>query len=211
MSVISADVELLGTGDRRAGDRVLAALRSATKDERGEYLDAVARLAAGGSTAAMDVLLTAVDELGLIPPAVRRLVLDSSMVDDVAQDVLIAVSEKISSFRSEAKFTTWLYTVARFKAIDRLRRERRRAEVGYDDSDELPDGERISSMVANRTSLRAAIDTLPAAYRQAVLARDIERLTYDEIADQVDIPVNTAKSRVFRGRALLAGMIAEPT
>jgi RNA polymerase sigma-70 factor, ECF subfamily len=192
-------------GDRRAGDEVLAAL-SATRG-RGPLLDHVASAAAHGSTVDLELLLAAIDELGIIRGAVRQLVLDPQSVEDVTQDTLIVVAEKIGTFRGDARFSTWLHQIARFKAIDHLRRQR--DTTSLDDSATVPsDAVRLSSMIANRTVLRELIDQLPEHYREAVVLRDIESLPYDEIAQRVGIPLGTAKTRVARGRALIAGRLA---
>lgn len=204
--IAPAVVTAAADGDRRAGDTVRAALVAEGRDS--SLLDDVAAAAADGSVAALELLLGAIDDLGLSRTAIRRLVLDPTAVDDVAQDVAIVVAERIGSFRGEARFTTWLYQVARFKSIDHLRRQR--DQVSLDGSDELPgsDAARISSMIATRTTLRAAIDELPDHYRGPLVLRDVERLRYDEIAERSGIPLNTAKTRVARARALLAGKLA---
>lgn len=191
-------------GDNRGRAIIATALRQ--DDADGRLLDHVAIAASAGSAQALELLLGAVDELAITRAPIRRLLVDPDAVDDVAQDVLIAVAERIGSFRGDARFTTWLFQVARFKTIDHLRRQRQSASLDEAEQ-ELSDGERISSMIAARTTISAAIDELPEHYRQAVLLRDFERLPYAEIADRVDIPVNTAKTRVARGRALLAGRL----
>lgn len=193
-------------GDARSRGVIATALRQ--DDADGRLLDHVAIAAAGGSTAGLELLLGAVDELAITRAPIRRLLVDPDAVDDVAQDVLIAVAERIGSFRGDARFTTWLFQVARFKTIDHLRRQRESTTI--DDAErELSDGQRISSMIAARTTISAAIDELPDHYREAVLLRDFERLPYAEVAATAGIPVNTAKTRVARGRALLAGRLEQ--
>jgi RNA polymerase sigma-70 factor (ECF subfamily) len=195
-------------GDRRAGDAVAAAIAAVGRDST--LLDDLAVAAAGGSAPALDLLLGAVEELGLARSAIRRIVLEPAAVDDVVQDVAISLAERIGTFRGEARFTTWLYQVCRFKSIDHLRRQRDQVSLDDDTSVEVPgsDAARISSMIATRTVLRAAIDELPDHYRGPLVLRDIERLHYDEIAQRAGIPLNTAKTRVARARALLAGKLA---
>jgi len=185
----------------------MAALRAG--DQSAGLLDGIAVAAAHGSEVALDLLLAAIDELGLARAAIRRLVLSPHAVDDITQDVLIVVAEKIGTFRSESRFTTWLYRVARFKAIDHLRRSR--DTVGLDDATEQEpsDAVRMSSLIANRALIRTAVDTLPEHYREAVVLRDIEGLPYEEVATRAGIPLNTAKTRVARGRALVAAKIAK--
>jgi RNA polymerase sigma factor (sigma-70 family) len=193
-------------GDQRAADRIGAALLA--EDAEGALLGQVALAAAGGSATALDLLLSAIDQLPLLRAAIARLVLEPATVDDVAQDVLIAVAEKIAGFRGEAKFTTWLYQVARFKAIDHLRRQRDADSLDEETAPGPTETERMSSLIASRTTIRDAIEALPEHYRTAVVLRDVERVPYAEIAELAGIPINTAKTRVARGRALLAGRLA---
>lgn len=202
----AVDLESALRGDRRAGDVVMSALRAADRDD--SLLDQIAMAAARGSDVALDLLLAAIDELGLARSAIRRLVLAADAVDDITQDVLIVVAEKIGTFRGEARFTTWLYRVARFKAIDHLRRSR--DTDGLDDAEQEPsDAMRVSSLIATRALIRTAVDELPEHYREAVVLRDIEGLPYEEVARRAGIPLNTAKTRVARGRALVAAKITK--
>lgn len=206
-AVSPAVVDAAIGGDRRAGNVVTAAVAAEGRDS--PLLDDLAMAAAGGSATALELLLGAVEDLGLARTAIRRLVLEPAAVDDVAQDVAISLAERIGTFRGEARFTTWLYQVARFKSIDHLRRQRDQTSLD-DGTGEVPgsDAARISSMIATRAVLRAAIDELPDHYRGPLVLRDIERLRYDEIAERSGIPLNTAKTRVARARALLAGKLA---
>jgi len=201
----AVDLDAALRGDRRAGNAVMGALRAAERDDA--LIDQVALAAAGGSEIALDYLLAAIDELGLARGAIRRLVLAPDAVDDITQDVLIVVAEKIGTFRGEARFTTWLYRVARFKAIDHLRRSR--DTDGLDDAEQEPsDAMRMSSLIATRALIRTAVDALPEHYREAVVLRDIEGLPYEEVALR-GVPLNTAKTRVARGRALVAAKITK--
>jgi RNA polymerase sigma-70 factor (ECF subfamily) len=181
-------------------------LRAATdRAQRAELLDAVAAEAARGSRDAVELLVWAIDELALARPAIHGVLIDEADVDDVAQDVLVAVAETIGRFRGDARFTTWLHKVARFKAIDHLRRKRDHATI-----DEAPgDAQRISSLLASRATLQDALSALPEHYRSAVVLRDVQQRPYTEVAARLGINLNTAKSRVARGRALLAGMLVE--
>jgi RNA polymerase sigma-70 factor, ECF subfamily len=181
-------------------------LRAATSDPARltGLLDDVARRAAGGSLADVELLVWAVVELGLARRSIQRLVFDETDVEDVSQEVLVAVAETIGGFRGDARFTTWLHQVARFKAIAHLRRKRDEARV---DDLEPTSGERISSLLASRMDLRARLDELPPLYRDAVVLRDVEQLPYDEVARRLGLNLNTTKSRVARGRALVAARL----
>lgn len=205
----TAEVEAALSGDRRARGVVLGVLRD--PDRRTGVIDAIARRASEGSEHALELLLAAIDEHDLARSAIRRLVLDPPTVDDINQDVLIVVAEKIGTYRAESRFTTWLYRVARFKAIDHLRRQRDSVALADDDSQFPTDAIRMSSLIANRTSIRGAVDELPDHYRDAVVLRDIECLPYAEVAARAGIPLNTAKTRVARGRALVAAKLTAGT
>jgi RNA polymerase sigma-70 factor (ECF subfamily) len=169
-------------------------------------LDALARSASAGARPSLDLLLDLIVELRLVGPALSRLVDDRSC-DDIEQDVLVAVTRSIGSYRGEARFTTWLYAVARNTAIGHLRRTSPTAMLATDDGLADP-GPRLSSAVAQREAVRVAIDSLPSAYRDAVIMRDIEGLSYAEIGQRLDLNLNTVKSRLSRGRALVAGSLA---
>lgn len=169
-------------------------------DARSELLDPVAARAADDDLEALEDLLWAVDELGLARRSIRRLLVDDRDAEEAEQDVLVAVAETIPSFRGDARFTTWLHQIARHKSIALIRRRREVDPL----PDDLGDAARISSMIATRADLDGAINALPDLYRSAVVLRDVEHRPYDEVAVELDINVNTAKTRVARGRALAA-------
>ncbi|MEJ7845944.1 MAG: sigma-70 family RNA polymerase sigma factor [Acidimicrobiales bacterium] len=204
----SPDFEAITAGDRPAYRRGVDALRRASDaDARAALLDPLALAAGAGSVPALTLLLWAVDELGLARPAIRRLLVADAEVDEVAQDVLVAVAETIGGYRAEARFTTWLHQVARFKAIAHLRRKRPTGTLP--DDERLGDAARISSIIATRTSVETILRELPEAYRGPVVLRDIEHLPYDELARRLDLNLNTAKARVARGRALVAARLGD--
>jgi RNA polymerase sigma-70 factor (ECF subfamily) len=175
-------------------------------DALAPLLDPLAAAAAQGSPGAVEVLVWAVDELALARPAIRRVLVEEADVDDVAQDVLVAVAETIHRFRGDARFTTWLHQVARFKAIAHLRRRRPTEALPEDEA--MGDAARISSVIASRTSIADILSALPAEYREPVILRDLEHLPYGELARRLGMNVNTAKTRVARGRALVAARLA---
>lgn len=183
------------------------ALRAAARDpdQLAKLLDPLAAEAAAGERAALETLIWAIDELGLAQPAIRSLLVNRSDIEDVSQDVLIAVAETIGAFRGDARFRTWLNRVARFKAIDHLRRKRDEARL---DDVELSDAVRISSQLASRATLHDVLTDLPAHYSQALVLRDVQQLPYDEVARRLAIGTASARSRVARGRALAAARLA---
>jgi len=170
----------------------------------GLFVDELARQAAAGSTPATELLIEAVDGFGLARPGVRAVLIDDQEADDALQDVLVAVAETIGSFRGESQFTTWLNQVARNKAVARLRRRTQPTSVM---TEECGDAERISSVIASRTTVTAALAGLPPVYRRAVTMRDIDGLSYVEVADRLGLPLNTARTHIARGRSLLAARL----
>ena len=171
---------------------------------RDEVVELLARRASAGSALAVELLVETVDGMGLARSAVHRVLVDEAAIEDVAQDTLIAVATSIRSFRGDAKFTTWLHQIARNRAIDHLRRQRATAPL---DEHDMGDAQRISSVIASRETARQMVGRLQTPYREAVLLRDVEQASYAEVAEQLGITMNTVKSRVARGRALLARMI----
>lgn len=173
----------------------------------GDLLDELAGQAASGDLAALDALLRVVDERRLARGAVRRTILHDADVDDVVQDVMVAVAEGIGGFRGDARFTTWMTTIARHKAIAHLRR--RRDEAPLPDDDAVGDAERVSSLLATRATVDGVIARLPEIYRAVVVLRDVEQRPYDEIAARLDVNEHTVRTRAARGRALAASLLAE--
>jgi len=175
------------------------------RERQASLLDPLAMRAAGGDAGALDALVVAIDSLALAHRAIGRLILDDTDADDVAQEVLIAVAEHIESYAGDARFTTWLHGVARNKAIAFLRRQRDHRTLAPED---VGDVARISSMIATRSVLDAAIAAIPDPYREAVVLRDIEGLSYEQVSDRLGVKLNTIRTRIARGRALAAAHLA---
>jgi RNA polymerase sigma-70 factor (ECF subfamily) len=125
----------------------------------------------------------------------------SDAVDDIAQDVLITTYKNLKSFRFESQFSTWLYRITVNKCKDHLRKVKIRSiftplKDGEDEPVYIPSMEHkdISEIVNN------AISKLPEKLRLPLLLKDIEGLSYQEIAEAVGCEIGTVKSRIFRAR-----------
>lgn len=200
-------IEFLQTGSPVSDARLAGIYARSGSELRTHLLDEVALSAAGGSPYALGLLLSLISEHGLANPAIRRY-LSKGNVDDVHQEVLIAVSRSIHRYRGDSKFTTWLYSLARNVAVNELRRTRPTVSIDSSVESEF-EAQRFSSRAADRQLIEQAILDLPAIFRETVYLRDVRRMTYEEIAHQQGLAVNTVRSRLSRGRALLSAQLAE--
>jgi RNA polymerase sigma-70 factor (ECF subfamily) len=140
----------------------------------------------------------------------RRIVGTAHDADDAAQEAMIRIVKGLRSFDGRSSFGTWAYRIASNTALDELRKRRRRPMLHVvGDDGEAPDvvdrlAERRVDSVADRLSIDDAIASLPDDFRAAVVLRDVADLDYSEIADVLGVPIGTVKSRIARGRSLLA-------
>ena len=167
-------------------------------------IDALVDQAQAGDRTALDRLLR--DQQPLVHAVCRRITGNDADALDATQEALIAIVRGIGRFDRRAKFSTWIYRIATNASLDELRRRRRRPAATLDD-----DGRRepaaagdLAAEVAARIDTDAALATLAPDYRAAVVLRDLCALDYAEIADVLDIPPGTVRSRIARGRAGIA-------
>ena len=154
---------------------------------------------------------------------ISRMVRDADLVHDVAQETFIRAYRALPQFRGESAFYTWLYRIAvntAKKTLVELKRdpvstESARARPGEDDETyradhELSDGETPEALLASKeiaTAVNAAIEALSEDLRQAITLREIEGLSYEEIADVMNCPIGTVRSRIFRAREAIASRL----
>jgi RNA polymerase sigma-70 factor, ECF subfamily len=135
--------------------------------------------------------------------------------EDLTQDVFLKLYKSLDTFDRRANFQTWLISVSRNLCIDHyrsVRKERETINRDVDPSDFAPASRdtRVDTQLEQRDRvklLRKALDKLAPTLRTAVMLRDIQELTYQEIADQLHLPEGTVKSRINRGRTELARQI----
>ena len=133
-----------------------------------------------------------------------QLVRDRSAADDVAQDALVRAFRFLPRYRGESKFSTWLFSITRNCALDELRRvERRRRLAGELRPDVARPGDH-----GVRIEVAEALGDLPIDLREPVVLIDMFGTSYAEVADMLDVPLGTVKSRVHRARELLAVALA---
>jgi RNA polymerase sigma-70 factor (ECF subfamily) len=135
--------------------------------------------------------------------------------EDLTQDIFLKIFKSLDTFDRRANFQTWLISVSRNLCIDHyrsVRKERETIDRDVDPGDLSPVSHEVSPYAAleqrDRVSLlREAMAALPETLRTAVLLRDIRELSYQEIADTLQLPEGTVKSRINRGRTELARQI----
>ena len=166
--------------------------------------------AAQGDRDALDFLLQIIDRHRLALAAVRKMLIDEGDVQDAMQSTLLAVTRGIGSFERRSRFTTWLYRVAEREALQTLRRNKRVTRPEGEDLSGLTEQVRhMSSMVASRAMIRQALDELDPKFREPVMLCDVDGLDYATIAATLDIPLNTVRTRISRGRQYIADRIQE--
>ena len=169
--------------------------------------EVLARRAADGDNKALDALLR--DHLALVHGVCRRILGNPDDALDATQEALIAIARKIGSFDGRAKFSTWVYRVATNAALDEARRRTRRP-VPFESLPESGRSSRTASTdaaIVDRLDVDAALAHLTPEYRAAVALRDLVGMDYAEIAEVLDIPPGTVRSRISRGRAALADLL----
>lgn len=154
---------------------------------------------------------------------IGRMVRDADLVQDVAQESFIRAYRALPQFRGESAFYTWLYRIAvntAKKTLVDLKRDPLISESSLASNDdgeetsraetELSDGETPEALLASKEvagAVNAAIEALSEDLRQAITLREIEGLSYEEIADVMNCPIGTVRSRIFRAREAIAARL----
>ncbi|HVE56338.1 MAG TPA: sigma-70 family RNA polymerase sigma factor [Pyrinomonadaceae bacterium] len=150
---------------------------------------------------------------------VFRMLNDYDASLDVTQEVFIKVYNSLERYSSEYKFSTWLYRIAHNAAIDYIRRrspneqsiETENKDGAYqlqiESPNPTPEQERERSEW--RTEIEAVVKCLPSVYRELILLRHAQDLSYDEIAEITNLPLGTVKNRLFRAREMMREIFIE--
>ena len=144
---------------------------------------------------------------------VYRMVGDYEAALDLTQEIFIKIYGSLSRYRPEFKFSTWIYKIAHNAAIDHLRRNsgRERSIVCGAESEtfDLPleseglSPEQQSEREERRVEIEMVVRSLPTPYRELVVLRHSQDLTYEEIVDVTGLPLGTVKNRLFRAREMM--------
>ncbi len=146
---------------------------------------------------------------------IYRMVHDKQQVEDLTQEAFIKAFSSLASFNEEYAFSTWLYKIATNNSIDYIRRRKLQTfsidkPIEARDSDysfELPDEsyETDREMISDQRAamLNEAIKNLPEKYRRVIHLRHVEEKSYEEIAEELKLPIGTVKAHIFRAREML--------
>lgn len=153
---------------------------------------------------------------------IGRMVRDVDLVEDIAQETFIRAYRALAQFRGDAQFYTWLYRIAvntAKKALMDMKRNPTVSENSFksadDDETSMLENELISSetpdaVLASKEiveMVNSAMEALPEELRQAITLREIEGLSYEEIAEAMNCPIGTVRSRIFRAREAISQRI----
>lgn len=168
-----------------------------------------------GDKAAFDLLVVKYQRK--IFRLLSRLIRDSAEIEDVAQEAFVKAYRALPNFRGDSAFYTWLYRIAINTAKNYLVSQGRRAPTStptdiedaetFDDGDHLRDLNTPDSMLVTKQvgeAVNRAIDQLPEDLRTAIVLRELEGLSYEEIAESMQCPIGTVRSRIFRAREAIA-------
>ncbi|QDQ87979.1 RNA polymerase sigma factor RpoE [Alcaligenaceae bacterium SJ-26] len=171
-----------------------------------------------GDKAAFDLLVLKYQRK--IMRLVSRMVRDQAEVEDVVQEAFIKAYRALPQFRGDSAFYTWLYRIAINTARNWLSAAGRRpsapsaieTEDGetFDETDNLTDISTPESVLASRqvaAAVNEAIETLPDELRTAIVLREIEGMSYEDIAQSMGCPIGTVRSRIFRAREAISARL----
>jgi len=146
-----------------------------------------------------------------------RMIRDPAEVEDVVQEAFIKAYRALPNFRGESAFYTWLYRIgintAKNYLVSMGRRPRVTAEIELEDAENFEDGEDLRTIATPESELMSkqvaqtvndTVAALPEELRTAITLREIEGLSYEEIATMMGCPIGTVRSRIFRARETIA-------
>ncbi len=150
-----------------------------------------------------------------------RMVGNSEDAADMSQEAFIKAYNSLTSFRGDSKFSVWLYRIVSNVCLDFIRSRKRKQtmslstedddgdSVEMDIADDTQSPERLMEKQLTRDAVRRALPSMPPIQREILLLREIQGLSYDEIAEVLNLEAGTVKSRIFRARKKLSAFLIE--
>lgn len=138
------------------------------------------------------------------------------LAEEAAQEAFLSAWQGLPFFRGDAAFSTWLYRLASNACVDLMRKESRHQGPSLDDetvcadvADTAPTPEKAAERNELRAQIEAGLRALPPEYRAVLVLRELQQLSYDEIADVLSLEPGTVKSRISRGRKQLREFLTQ--
>lgn len=150
-----------------------------------------------------------------------RMVGNSEDAADMSQEAFIKAYNSLTSFRGDSKFSVWLYRIVSNVCLDFIRSRKRKQtmslstedddgdSVEMDIADDTQSPERLMEKQLTRDAVRRGLASMPPIQREILLLREIQGLSYDEIAEVLNLEAGTVKSRIFRARKKLSAFLIE--
>ena len=142
-----------------------------------------------------------------------RALRDRSLAEDLAQDVFLRAYRALPRFRPDKKFKPWLMTITANRIRDYFKVRNRRSEIGwdFDITMETDQSDALDRVMARQTlgRVRAGISEMPSEVQEVLRLRFMLRLDYEDIADALEMPIGTVKSRISRARNVLKELLSE--
>lgn len=183
-----------------------------------EIDQALVERAQGGDQHAFDLLVSKYQRK--LARLLSRFIRDPAEVEDVSQEAFIKAYRALPSFRGDSAFYTWLYRIGINTAKNYLVSQGRRAPTSttydaeeaetFEDASQLRDINTPESLLLSKQigqTINAAMDQLPEELRTAIVLREIEGMSYEDIAGMMDCPIGTVRSRIFRAREAVAAKL----
>lgn len=182
--------------------------------------DLLIKRAQSGDIAAFEALIEAYEQK--VFHIAYRMAGNPDDAADMAQEILLKIFRNVGKFKGESKFSTWVYRVATNTCLDELKKAKRKAAYSLDEEFETEEGQ-LGVEVADtaptpeqrvegqeiRDAITEAISRLSEEHRQIIILRDINGLTYEEVADILDCSLGTVKSRISRAREQLRKILSQ--
>lgn len=173
------------------------------------------RAAAGGDTEAFERLVRTYENK--IYSLAFRMCGSSEEASDIAQEAFLAAWRGLPAFRGESGFATWLYRLTSNAAIDYLRRQKKQRgdmslddeELGLDAVDTGPGPQDAAEQMEVQSAVAEGLRQLGEGHRQVLVLREIQGLSYEEIADVLQVDLGTVKSRISRARSALRKILLD--
>ena len=133
----------------------------------------------------------------------NSLVGNTSDAEDIAQEAFLKIYHKLDNFKAQAKFSSWLYRITLNTAYDHLRRQKHRT-ISLDEIDYTNIADKQSNQdILTKEVIQDALDKIPFDFRSALVLKELEDLSYEEIAQSLNVRIGTVESRIFRARKML--------